>query len=73
MQIPTDKIREVIGSGGKVIREIVEVSGAKVDINDEGIIKIASPNGEAIKKAYDMIHGPSWPSRKRAWSTPGQS
>ncbi|WP_300060119.1 polyribonucleotide nucleotidyltransferase [uncultured Roseobacter sp.] len=56
MQIPTDKIREVIGSGGKVIREIVEVSGAKVDINDEGTIKIASPNGEAIKKAYDMIH-----------------
>ncbi|WP_390911399.1 polyribonucleotide nucleotidyltransferase [Pseudosulfitobacter sp. SM2401] len=56
MQIPTDKIREVIGSGGKVIREIVEVSGAKVDINDEGIIKIASPNGDSIKKAYDMIH-----------------
>jgi polyribonucleotide nucleotidyltransferase len=56
MQIPTDKIREVIGSGGKVIREIVEVSGAKVDINDEGIIKIASSNGEAIQKAYDMIH-----------------
>ncbi|PIL19715.1 polynucleotide phosphorylase [Puniceibacterium antarcticum] len=55
MQIPTDKIREVIGSGGKVIREIVELSGAKVDINDEGIIKIASANGEAIKKAYDMI------------------
>ena len=56
MQIPTDKIREVIGSGGKVIREIVEVSGAKVDINDDGVIKIASPNGEAIKKAYDMIY-----------------
>ena len=56
MQIPTDKIREVIGSGGKVIREIVEVSGAKVDINDEGTIKIASPNGDSIKKAYDMIH-----------------
>ncbi len=56
MQIPTDKIREVIGSGGKVIREIVEVSGAKVDINDDGIIKIASPNGEAIAKAYEMIH-----------------
>ncbi|SMC62543.1 polyribonucleotide nucleotidyltransferase [Primorskyibacter flagellatus] len=56
MQIPTDKIREVIGSGGKVIREIVELSGAKVDINDDGIIKIASPNGEAIQKAYDMIH-----------------
>jgi polyribonucleotide nucleotidyltransferase len=55
MQVPVDKIREVIGSGGKVIREIVEVSGAKVDINDEGIIKIASSNAEAIKKAYDMI------------------
>ncbi|MEM9902005.1 MAG: polyribonucleotide nucleotidyltransferase [Pseudomonadota bacterium] len=56
MQVPTDKIREVIGSGGKVIREIVEVSGAKVDINDDGVIKIASPNAEAIQKAYDMIH-----------------
>ncbi|GGO59934.1 polyribonucleotide nucleotidyltransferase [Roseovarius pacificus] len=56
MNIPTDKIREVIGSGGKVIREIVETSGAKVDINDDGVIKIASPNGEAIQKAYEMIH-----------------
>ncbi|MEL6570027.1 MAG: polyribonucleotide nucleotidyltransferase [Pseudomonadota bacterium] len=56
MQIATDKIREVIGSGGKVIREIVETSGAKVDINDDGIIKIASNDAEAIKKAYDMIH-----------------
>jgi len=55
MQVPTDKIREVIGSGGKVIREIVEVSGAKVDINDDGVIKIASPNADSIKKAYDMI------------------
>jgi polyribonucleotide nucleotidyltransferase len=55
MTIPTDKIREVIGSGGKVIREIVEVSGAKVDINDDGVIKIASNNAEAIQKAYDMI------------------
>jgi polyribonucleotide nucleotidyltransferase len=56
MTIPTDKIREVIGSGGKVIREIVEVSGAKVDINDDGTIKIASSNGDSIKKAYDMIY-----------------
>ena len=56
MTVPTDKIREVIGSGGKVIREIVEVSGAKVDINDDGVIKIASPNNESIQKAYDMIH-----------------
>jgi len=56
MQVPTDKIREVIGTGGKVIREIVEVSGAKVDINDDGVIKIASSDAEAIKKAYDMIY-----------------
>ncbi len=56
MQIPTDKIREVIGSGGKVIREIVETSGAKVDINDDGVIKIASNDAEAIRRAYDMIH-----------------
>jgi polyribonucleotide nucleotidyltransferase len=55
MTIPTDKIREVIGSGGKVIREIVEVSGAKVDINDDGLIKIASNDQKAIKKAYEMI------------------
>jgi polyribonucleotide nucleotidyltransferase len=56
MNVPADKIREVIGSGGKVIREIVEVSGAKVDINDEGVIKIASPNGESIAKAKEMIN-----------------
>ncbi|MDX8355036.1 polyribonucleotide nucleotidyltransferase [Cognatiyoonia sp. IB215182] len=55
MTIPVDKIREVIGSGGKVIREIVETSGAKVDINDDGVIKLASNDAEAIKKAYDMI------------------
>ena len=45
MKVATDKIREVIGSGGKVIREIVETSGAKVDISDDGTIKIASPDG----------------------------
>ncbi|MSU89644.1 polyribonucleotide nucleotidyltransferase [Rhodobacteraceae bacterium 2CG4] len=56
MNIPTDKIREVIGSGGKVIREIVETSGAKVDINDDGVIKIASPNADAIERARAMIH-----------------
>ncbi len=55
LTIPTDKIREVIGSGGKVIREIVETSGAKVDINDDGVIKIASNDQQAIKRAYDMI------------------
>jgi polyribonucleotide nucleotidyltransferase len=56
MTVPTDKIREVIGSGGKVIREIVEVSGAKVDIGDDGVIKIASSSAEAIQKAHDMIY-----------------
>ncbi|MEM9145534.1 MAG: polyribonucleotide nucleotidyltransferase [Pseudomonadota bacterium] len=56
MQINPDKIREVIGSGGKVIRGIVEESGAKIDINDEGIIKIASPDGTCIEKARDLIN-----------------
>ena len=56
MKVATDKIREVIGSGGKVIREIVETSGAKVDISDDGTIKIASPDGTSIQKAYDMIY-----------------
>jgi polyribonucleotide nucleotidyltransferase len=55
MQIPTDKIREVIGTGGKVIREIVEKTGAKIDIQDTGIIKIASSDGKAIKAAYNWI------------------
>ena len=54
MQIPTDKIREVIGSGGKVIREIVEVSGAKVDINDDGMIKIASNDRTASRSRRPM-------------------
>ncbi len=54
-KINPDKIREVIGSGGKVIREIVETSGAKVDINDEGIIKVASTSQDAIDKAKEMI------------------
>jgi polyribonucleotide nucleotidyltransferase len=53
--IPVDKIREVIGSGGKVIREIVEKTGAKVDISDDGTIKIASANGESIKAAINWI------------------
>lgn len=57
MSIPKEKIREVIGTGGKVIREIVEVTGAKVDIEDDGTIKIASSSLEAIKAARDWIHG----------------
>ncbi len=53
--IPVDKIREVIGSGGKVIREIVEKTGAKVDIQDDGTIKVASASGTAIKAAINWI------------------
>ena len=56
MQIPTDKIRDVIGSGGKVIRQIVEETGAKVDVNDDGLIKLSAVDAEAIKKAHDWIH-----------------
>ncbi len=55
-RIPVDKIREVIGSGGKVIREITEVSGAKIEINDDGIVRIASPDGSALEKASKMIN-----------------
>src|SRR5712671_4034567 len=53
--IPTDKIREVIGTGGKVIREIVEKTGAKIDIADDGTVKVASANGESIKAALNWI------------------
>jgi polyribonucleotide nucleotidyltransferase len=56
MQISPDKIREVIGSGGKVIRSIVEESGAKVDINDEGLIKLASPDAACIDRARELIN-----------------
>ena len=56
IQVPQDKIREVIGTGGKVVREIVETTGAKIDIGDDGLIKVASSNGEAIKAALDFIN-----------------
>src|SRR3979411_650036 len=52
---PTDKIREVIGTGGKVIREIVEKTGAKVNIDDDGTVKVASADGESIKAAIKWI------------------
>jgi len=55
--IPKDKIREVIGSGGKVIREICEVTGAKVDIEDDGTIKVAAVDADAAKAAIDWIRG----------------
>ena len=56
IQVPVDKIRDVIGSGGKVIREIVEESGAKVDINDDGIVKIASSDTVSLNKALELIN-----------------
>jgi polyribonucleotide nucleotidyltransferase len=56
MTIPTDKIREVIGTGGKVIREIVEKTGAKINIDDDGTIKIASANAKEIEAAKKWIH-----------------
>ena len=55
MSIPVDKIREVIGSGGKVIREIVEKTGAKIDISDDGTVKIASASGPSIDAAIKWI------------------
>lgn len=54
-KIPTDKIREVIGTGGKVIREIVEKTGAKINIEDDGSVKVASADGESIKAAINWI------------------
>ncbi|RJG42966.1 MULTISPECIES: polyribonucleotide nucleotidyltransferase [unclassified Mesorhizobium] len=56
MHIPTDKIRDVIGSGGKVIREIVEKTGAKINIEDDGTVKIASSNAKEIEAAKKWIH-----------------
>ncbi|MDE2465824.1 MAG: polyribonucleotide nucleotidyltransferase [Alphaproteobacteria bacterium] len=55
MKIPTDKIRDVIGTGGKVIREIVEKTGAKISVEDDGTVKIASADGESIRAAVKWI------------------
>ncbi|MCX7322836.1 MAG: polyribonucleotide nucleotidyltransferase, partial [Hyphomicrobiales bacterium] len=55
MKIPVDKIREVIGSGGKIIREIVEKTGAKINIEDDGTVKIASADGKSIEAAIKWI------------------
>ncbi|MEM1193816.1 MAG: polyribonucleotide nucleotidyltransferase, partial [Pseudomonadota bacterium] len=56
MQISKDKIRDVIGTGGKIIRQIVEETGAKINIDDEGLIKIASSDKAEIEAAYKWIH-----------------
>ena len=55
--IDKEKIRDVIGTGGKVIREIVETTGAKVDIDDDGVVKIAAVDGAASQAALDWIKG----------------
>ncbi|WP_431281824.1 polyribonucleotide nucleotidyltransferase [Humitalea sp. 24SJ18S-53] len=57
IQVPKEKIREVIGTGGKVIRDIVEKTGAKIDIEDDGTIKIASTNPAATEHAISIIRG----------------
>src|SRR5690348_16399806 len=57
ISIPKDKIREVIGSGGKVIREITETTGAKIDIDDDGTIKVAAVDANAAQAAIDWIRG----------------
>ena len=57
INVPKEKIREVIGTGGKVIREIVELTGCKIDIDDDGTIKIASSDAEKTQAAIDRIRG----------------
>ncbi|MBC9177073.1 polyribonucleotide nucleotidyltransferase [Pseudoroseomonas ludipueritiae] len=57
INVPKDKIREVIGTGGKVIRDIVETTGTKIDIEDDGTIKIAATSPEATQAAIDRIRG----------------
>ena len=57
MQINPDKIRDVIGQGGKVIRSIIEQTGAQIDINDDGVISIAAVEADSATKAIDIING----------------
>jgi polyribonucleotide nucleotidyltransferase len=57
IQVKKDKIREIIGTGGKVIREICEVTGAKVDIDDDGVVNVSSSDAGAIRAAMDWING----------------
>jgi len=56
IKIPVDKIRDVIGTGGKVIREIVDTTGARVSVEDDGTIKIASTDKKSIEAAKEWIH-----------------
>jgi polyribonucleotide nucleotidyltransferase len=57
IQVPKEKIREIIGTGGKVIREITEVTGAKIDISDDGTVKVASSDAAASERAINWIKG----------------
>ena len=57
IQVPKEKIRDVIGTGGKVIRDIVEKTGAKVDIDDSGAVKVSASDDKKIQAAIDMIKG----------------
>ena len=55
MKIPTDKIRDVIGPGGKMIRSIIEQTGVKIDVSDDGRVNIASSDGPSANKAIQII------------------
>jgi polyribonucleotide nucleotidyltransferase len=57
LKIPVDKIRDVIGPGGKVIRGIIEETGVKIDVEDDGTVLIASSDGEAMKRAIQLVEG----------------
>jgi polyribonucleotide nucleotidyltransferase len=57
MKIPTDKIRDVIGPGGKMIRSIIEQTGVKIDVSDDGRVNIASSDGPSAQRAIDIISG----------------
>ena len=57
IQINRDKIRDIIGTGGKVIREITETTGTKIDIEDDGLVKVAGPDEASINAAMDWIEG----------------
>ena len=73
IKIPVDKIREVIGSGGKVIREITAETGAKIDIGEDGTIKIAAAEQSKIDAAKRVDQAPSPRSPNWAPSTPARS
>lgn len=57
IEVKPEKIREIIGPGGKIIRGIIEKTGVAIDIEDSGLVRIASPNGEALKEAIEIING----------------